>query len=65
MCCFWRIFLCVYDSKISDYKGTVLAANLDKLVIGDIARLMRSLSQETKIFGTTVEKIVSKDGLDS
>jgi hypothetical protein len=64
MCCFWRIFLCVYDNKISDFKGTVLAANLDKLVIGDIVRLMRSLSQETKIFGNC-EKIVSKDRLDS
>jgi hypothetical protein len=65
MCCFLRICLCVYDSKISDYKGTVLAANLDKLITVDIGRLIRSRSQEMKIFGTTVEKMVSKDGADN
>jgi hypothetical protein len=43
MCCFWEIRFCVYDSKISDYKGTVLAANLDKLIAGDMGRLMRPM----------------------
>jgi hypothetical protein len=36
MCYFWRICLCVYDSKISDSEGTVLVANLDKLITGEI-----------------------------
>jgi hypothetical protein len=65
MCCFWRICLCVNDSKISDYKRTVLAANLDKRITRDIGKLMRPTSQKMKIFVTILEKMVSKDGPDS
>jgi hypothetical protein len=49
---------------MSDSEGTALAANLEKLITGDMGRLMKSLSQEMKIFGTPVEKMVSKDGSD-
>ncbi len=56
--------LYVYESKISGYEGTVLAANLDELITKDTSRLMRSLSQEINISRTTLGKIVSEDGPD-
>jgi hypothetical protein len=62
ICCFWRNCRYVYESKISRYEGTVLAANLDKPITGETSRVMRSLSQELIISGTTVGKMVS--GMD-
>jgi hypothetical protein len=62
MCCFWRNCGYVYESKISRYEGTVLAANLDEPITGETSRVMRSLSQELIISGTTVGKMVS--GMD-
>ncbi len=64
MCCFWRICWYVYETKISDNEGTVLAATLDELITKDTSRLMRPLSQEMNISRTTVGKMVSEGGSD-
>jgi hypothetical protein len=64
MCCFWRICWYIYESKISGYEGTVLAATLEELITRATSRLMRSLSQEINISRTTVGKMVSEDGPD-
>ncbi len=45
----------------SDCKGTVLAANLEKLITRDPRRSMKSLAQERSIFRTTVRTMVSED----
>jgi hypothetical protein len=58
MWCFWRICWHVYETKISDYEGTVLAVNLNELITRATSRLMRSLYQEMNISRTTVGKMV-------
>jgi hypothetical protein len=72
MCCFWRNCGYVYESKISRYEGTVLAANLDepiiktKDLIPQIKEVMGFLARNTmekysKRFRSRIEAAVTAD----
>jgi hypothetical protein len=48
-------------TRSSDYKGTVVAADLEELITRVPSRSMRSLAQEMSICGSAVKTMVSED----
>ncbi len=48
-------------TRSSDYKGTVLAADLEELFTRVPSRSTRSLAQEMSICGSAVKTMVSED----